>query len=92
MPSFIRLVAWLAHRCGGLVVLLDGFYPLVDIEFLAILLVVLLQSVIFALCWVFYFNGEFDPGSGRTLAACLTHASRTVTSGLALVDQWRTGE
>ena len=23
------------------------------------------------------FNGEFDPGSGRTLAACLTHASRT---------------
>lgn len=24
------------------------------------------------------FYGEFDPGSGRTLAACLTHASRTV--------------
>jgi len=24
------------------------------------------------------FIGEFDPGSGRTLAACLTHASRTV--------------
>ena len=23
------------------------------------------------------FCGEFDPGSGRTLAACLTHASRT---------------
>ena len=23
------------------------------------------------------FYGEFDPGSGRTLAACLTHASRT---------------
>ncbi len=23
------------------------------------------------------FIGEFDPGSGRTLAACLTHASRT---------------
>ena len=23
-------------------------------------------------------NGEFDPGSGRTLAACLTHASRTM--------------
>src|SRR5215813_7781709 len=22
-------------------------------------------------------NGEFDPGSERTLAACLTHASRT---------------
>ena len=24
----------------------------------------------------FYFYGEFDPGSGRTLAACLIHASR----------------
>ena len=24
---------------------------------------------------------EFDPGSGRTLAACLTHASRTETCG-----------
>ena len=23
------------------------------------------------------FHGEFDPGSGLTLAACLTHASRT---------------
>src|SRR4029077_19946960 len=23
------------------------------------------------------FHGEFDPGSERTLAACLTHASRT---------------
>jgi hypothetical protein len=22
-------------------------------------------------------HGEFDPGSGRTLAACLKHASRT---------------
>lgn len=26
--------------------------------------------------------GEFDPGSGRTLAACLTHASRTVMPSL----------
>ncbi len=26
------------------------------------------------------FYGEFDPGSGRTLAACLTHASRTENS------------
>ena len=23
-----------------------------------------------------HFYGEFDPGSGRTLAACLIHASR----------------
>ncbi len=27
---------------------------------------------------VVFIDGEFDPGSGRTLAACLTHASRTV--------------
>ena len=37
--------------------------------------------------------GEFDPGSGRTLAACLTHASRTgrpfFFGGLV---EWRTGE
>ena len=30
-----------------------------------------------------FFNGEFDPGSGRTLAACLIHASRTRTRELA---------
>src|SRR6476661_5424874 len=36
--------------------------------------------------------GEFDPGSGRTLAACLTHASRTVIRVLVPGDQWRTGE
>ena len=34
------------------------------------------------------FNKEFDPGSGRTLAARLTHASRTKHFGA----QWRTGE
>ena len=37
------------------------------------------------------FNGEFDPGSGRTLAACLTHASRTSVF-LRGYDEWRTGE
>ena len=34
------------------------------------------------------FCEEFDPGSGRTLAACLMHASRTVVFG----RQWRTAE
>ena len=29
--------------------------------------------------WDHRFHGEFDPGSGRTLAACLTHASRAET-------------
>src|SRR6478609_1629917 len=27
-------------------------------------------------------HGEFDPGSGRTLAACLTHASGATNQGL----------
>src|SRR5664280_3726137 len=35
-------------------------------------------------CWGLNINGEFDPGSGRTLAACLTHASRTVMGSLLL--------
>src|SRR5918911_592470 len=40
--------------------------------------------------------GEFDPGSGRTLAACLTHASRTVKplrgwiSGERVSNTWAT--
>ena len=40
------------------------------------------------------FYGEFDPGAGRTLAACLTHASRTVrplrgyTSGERVSNTW----
>ena len=31
-------------------------------------------------------NREFDPGSGRTLAACLTHASRTEIFRSLLLD------
>ena len=36
---------------------------------------VVLARACLGLGWVLF--GEFDPGSGRTLAACLTHASRT---------------
>ena len=32
----------------------------------------------FGVVFGLFLFGEFDPGSGRTLAACLTHASRTV--------------
>ena len=32
---------------------------------------------------ILLYNGEFDPGSGRTLAACLIHASRAETVELA---------
>ncbi len=38
------------------------------------------------------FHGEFDPGSGRTLAACLIHASRADRRELAPLGQRRTGE
>ena len=37
-------------------------------------------------------HGEFDPGSERTLAARLKHASRTVRGELAPLLEWRTGE
>ena len=74
--------------------------PLVDNDHLAELLAVLAQSVkqpfkgssFLELARELNINGEFDPGSGRTLAACLTHASRTVNLELAPRDQWRTGE
>ena len=46
---------------------------------------------VFYACFLFLF-GEFDPGSGRTLAACLTHASRTLKLSFCWVDEWRTGE
>ena len=45
-------------------------------------------------CWLWvvrFLFGEFDPGSGRTLAACLTHASRTGPPLWGWVE-WRTGE
>jgi hypothetical protein len=41
-------------------------------------------------------DGEFDPGSGRTLAACLTHASRAerplrgYSSGERVSNTWVT--
>ena len=44
-------------------------------------LVCLVGWFFWALTFLFLF-GEFDPGSGRTLAACLTHASRTLKPSL----------
>ena len=38
---------------------------------------VVLSGFVLKLFVSMFFVGEFDPGSGRTLAACLTHASRT---------------
>ena len=66
-------------------------------------IVIVVGVCLFLFCWflcflpvLFFvcFFGEFDPGSGRTLAACLTHASRTERPPLFLVGvlEWRTGE
>ena len=38
--------------------------------------------------WIKHFIREFDPGSGWTLAACLTHASRTGNISLRLRWIW----
>ena len=38
------------------------------------------------------YDGEFDPGSGRTLAACLTHASQGEIPASVGRVYWRTGE
>ena len=62
---FYTLVPWLAALFGLWVVV--GI-PLAECHRLW---VVVLLGQIFRV-----FVGEFDPGSGRTLAACLTHASR----------------
>ena len=57
--------------CGGWVGPWSGFLGFV----LALLWLALVLGLVGVLLVLF---GEFDPGSGRTLAACLTHASRTV--------------
>ena len=38
-----------------------------------------------------FYNGEFDPGSGLTLAAGLIHASRTAAGPAMDAGEWRTG-
>ena len=38
------------------------------------------------------YHGEFDPGSGWTLAVCLTHASWTEAFQALVADGWVTRE
>ena len=63
-----------------------GFFGLIDIAICQVAV----------LSWFQIIYGEFDPGSGRTLAACLTHASRTVNllrwgiSGERVSNTWAT--
>ena len=62
-----------AVRGLTLIVITDDIVPVVRFELFELLQII----------------GEFDPGSGRTLAACLTHASRT---GLGATPvQWQMG-
>ena len=73
--------------------MVDGFFGKTMI--LAIVSFVLLSGISFSMPAfvvgvVLFFNGEFDPGSGRTLAACLTHASRTMKAGACF--SWISGE
>ena len=42
------------------------------------------DKIVFTKVIMIELNEEFDPGSGRTLAALLTHASRTEFRELAL--------
>ena len=42
------------------------------------------RSTVHSSCSSYSNHGEFDPGSGRTLAACFIHASRTRTGCLHL--------
>ena len=46
---------------------------------LTMILAYMASFVLAGMCFsseIVFFDGEFDPVSGRTLAACLTHASR----------------
>ena len=84
-------------KCGGVVCELDSVFVFCFYAcflFLSIFLVgIACRCGGFSGLNVFTFLfGEFDPGSGRTLAACLTHASRTLKAQLAGLDEWRTGE
>ena len=55
--------------CLSLVLFSQGMWLLLIVAWLLLLVWVVGVGLM-------VFDGEFDPGSGRTLAACLTHASR----------------
>ena len=76
------VLAWL-FGCVGVVCELDSVF--VFCFYACFLFLSIFLVGIACLCGGFsglnvftFLFGEFDPGSGRTLAACLTHASRTV--------------
>ena len=60
----------------GVVCELDSVLFLFVLSFFVFLVGIWL-ALVFGVGFSLVLFGEFDPGSGRTLAACLTHASRT---------------
>ena len=79
----------LVGECGGVVCELDSVFVFCFYAcflFLSVFWLGLPAAVFvvgfFGLIVFTVLFGEFDPGSGRTLAACLTHASRTLKPSL----------
>ena len=89
----------LVGRCGGVVCELDSVFVFCFYACFLFLSIFFGWDCLPRFCGGFsglivftVLFGEFDPGSGRTLAACLTHASRTLKLSFCWVDEWRTGE
>ena len=81
--DFDRLSVWLQR------VVAEGFTALVFENRIAecVVIVRCTQQQNFGFFKLYqYKTGEFDPGSERTLAACLTHASRTGLYFVAIQD------
>ena len=79
----------IASRMPVLFSLVEGVWVFVCVRLRSALWwgVVLLVNLFYFFCgpvlgFLRFLCGGFDSGSGRTLAACLTHASRTGSTGL----------
>ena len=79
---------WVGCSCFLVCFCFSGCGLLLRVSWLVVGVCVVVACGWFVLFLVFF--GEFDPGSGRTLAACLTHASRTGLSWFLL--GWVSGE
>lgn len=74
---FTPFMAWLVVFCASFVVCGGWLVVVVRDSFGHGITVVVSMSGSAGLSGTLeIIDGEFDPGSGRTLAACLTHASR----------------
>ena len=96
---FLLVLVGLVGECGGVVCELDSVFVFCFYACFLFLSIFFGWDCLPRFCGGFsglivftVLFGEFDPGSGRTLAACLTHASRTLKPGFCWVDEWRTGE